>query len=228
MEKARRERNRALIVPREHGAWGLAAGSHGHGGRSGVSPKHERVPLCSAAHRSAGIVLAENSSGKPAGNFGDARRNQRGTQFSGVSWSLSRDRGRAGIEHAAVGRAESASLVDWRCGWRCLSSRKHCYAKMGRRTRMLSEIVGTIGLTASAPAVYYVITGKFGVTAWMLWLANLNFAGNQIHYVQIRIHTRQAHRRARQARAHWSFAARTVGDGGGAGCHVPARAGCLG
>jgi len=61
--------------------------------------------------------------------------------------------------------------------------------KMGRHTRMLSEIVGTIGLTASAPAVYYVITGKFGITGWMLWLANLMFAGNQIHYVQIRIHT---------------------------------------
>ena len=78
--------------------------------------------------------------------------------------------------------------------------------KMGRRTRMLSEIVGTIGLTASAPAVYYVITGKFGITGWMLWLANLIFAGNQIHYVQIRIHSAKlvgVH--AKLARA-WTFA----------------------
>ena len=50
---------------------------------------------------------------------------------------------------------------------------------------MLSEIVGTIGLTASGSAAYYVMTGKFGSTAWMLWIANLGFAGNQIHYVQL-------------------------------------------
>jgi len=61
--------------------------------------------------------------------------------------------------------------------------------KLARRTRMLSEIVGTTGLTSAAPAAYYVMTGKFGATAWMLWLANLIFAGNQIHYVQLRIHT---------------------------------------
>ena len=54
---------------------------------------------------------------------------------------------------------------------------------------MLSEMVGTIGLTASAPAAYYVITGEFNGTAWMLWLANILFAGDQIHYVQLRIHT---------------------------------------
>jgi len=55
--------------------------------------------------------------------------------------------------------------------------------------RMLSEIIGTIGLTLSAPAAYYVMTGKLGPTAWMLWFANLLFAGDQIHYVQFRIHT---------------------------------------
>lgn len=78
--------------------------------------------------------------------------------------------------------------------------------RLGRRTRMLSEIVGTIGLTSAAPAVYYVITGKLGVTACMLWLANFIFAGNQIHYVQLRIHTaRVVGFRAKLARG-WAFA----------------------
>ena len=54
---------------------------------------------------------------------------------------------------------------------------------------MLSEMIGAIGLTAAAPAAYYVITGEFTATAWMLWLANILFAGDQIHYVQLRIHT---------------------------------------
>ena len=49
------------------------------------------------------------------------------------------------------------------------------------------------------------IWGPF--TAWMLWLANLIFAGNQIHYVQIRIHSAKlVGARAKLARA-WAFAA---------------------
>ncbi|HKU25448.1 MAG TPA: hypothetical protein VJQ54_08255, partial [Candidatus Sulfotelmatobacter sp.] len=61
------------------------------------------------------------------------------------------------------------------------------------------------GLTASAPAVWYIVTGKFGTTAWILWLCNLLFAGNQIHYVQIRIHTAKlVGARAKLARA-WAF-----------------------
>ncbi len=42
------------------------------------------------------------------------------------------------------------------------SSDRHCSRSWDGSTRMLSEIVGTIGLTASGPAAYYVITGKFG------------------------------------------------------------------
>jgi hypothetical protein len=34
-----------------------------------------------------------------------------------------------------------------------------------------------------------VIAGEFNATAWTLWFANLLFAGDQIHYVQLRIHT---------------------------------------
>jgi len=79
--------------------------------------------------------------------------------------------------------------------------------KLGRRTRMLSEIVGTVGLTASGPAAYYVITGKFGATAWMIWMANLIFAGDQIHYVQLRIHTARIEGFRAKLRRGWMFAA---------------------
>ena len=72
--------------------------------------------------------------------------------------------------------------------------------------RMLSEVVGTIGLTASAPAAYYVISGKLDATTWILWIANLLFAGNQIHYVQLRIHTARIESlRAKLSRG-WAFA----------------------
>ena len=73
--------------------------------------------------------------------------------------------------------------------------------------RMLSEIVGTIGLTASGPATYYVITGKFGAMAWMVWIANLIFAGDQIHYVQLRIHTARVAGFWAKLKRGWAFAA---------------------
>jgi hypothetical protein len=60
--------------------------------------------------------------------------------------------------------------------------------KLSRETRMASQLVGAAGLTATAPAAYYVATGELGTTAWGLWLANWLFAGNQIHFVQLRIH----------------------------------------
>ncbi len=61
--------------------------------------------------------------------------------------------------------------------------------KISRRTRMLSQIVGTIGLTITAPAAYYVVTGELNREAWTLWMANFLFAVNQIHFVQLRIHS---------------------------------------
>jgi len=78
--------------------------------------------------------------------------------------------------------------------------------RAGHRARMLAEIVGTIGLTGSAPAAYYVVTGKLDATAWTLWLANLIFAGNQIHYVQLRIHTAKVEGFRHKLDHGWKFA----------------------
>jgi hypothetical protein len=54
---------------------------------------------------------------------------------------------------------------------------------------MLAQVVGTLGLTVTAPAAYYLVTGELDRDAWALWVANFLFAGNQIHFVQLRIHS---------------------------------------
>jgi hypothetical protein len=205
MEKARRERNRALIVPREHGAWGLLL-----------------VPMVTAA----GVAFRQSTNVFPfvlllttalalfwlrtplESLLGiSAMRAETKEERSSVAFV---------VLYLAIVALLPASMLLWAGQnpllWLIGGAAGVAFVaqavlrKMGRRTRMLSEIVGTIGLTASAPAVYYVITGKFGMTGWMLWLANLIFAGNQIHYVQIRIHSAKlvgAH--AKLARA-WTFA----------------------
>lgn len=61
--------------------------------------------------------------------------------------------------------------------------------KFSRRTRILSQAVGALGLTIGAPAAYYVVTGELNREAWALWMANSMFAVNQVHFVQLRIHS---------------------------------------
>ncbi len=61
--------------------------------------------------------------------------------------------------------------------------------KLGRNTRTLSQIVGAIALTSTAPAAYIVVKGALNATAVVLWLSNWFFAVNQIEFVQLRIHS---------------------------------------
>ena len=59
--------------------------------------------------------------------------------------------------------------------------------RAGPGTRTAAQMVGAAGLTLVSPAAYYVVTGHLNGTAWSLWIANLLFAANQIHFVQLRI-----------------------------------------
>jgi hypothetical protein len=58
--------------------------------------------------------------------------------------------------------------------------------------RMISQVVGAIALTSTAPAAYYVGAGRLAERAFALWIANWLFAANQIHFVQLRIHAARA------------------------------------
>lgn len=57
----------------------------------------------------------------------------------------------------------------------------------GRSGRMPAQIIGAIVLTSTAAGAFYVATGKLDRTALSLWLANWMFAGDQVHFVQVRI-----------------------------------------
>lgn len=64
--------------------------------------------------------------------------------------------------------------------------------KLGRKGRMPAQIIGAVGLTSTAVAAYYVAAGRLDRTAIALWLANWLFAADQIHFVQVRIHSSRA------------------------------------
>jgi len=64
--------------------------------------------------------------------------------------------------------------------------------KLGRETRMNAQLTGAIALSSTAAGAYYLATGHFGTTAVIIWSANWLFAANQIHFVQLRIHSARA------------------------------------
>jgi hypothetical protein len=64
--------------------------------------------------------------------------------------------------------------------------------RMGRPGRMPAQLIGAVGLTSTAASAYYVASGHLNVTAVSLWIANWIFAGNQVHFVQLRIHSGRA------------------------------------
>jgi hypothetical protein len=204
-DKARRERHRALIVPREHGAWGLLLVPMITGAGVAFHQASHIFPLILLLTSALALFWLRTPLESFLGT--SAMRAQTLEEAHTLRSAIVLFAGTAAVALAALLWAgRNADL--WPLGAAVAAAfiGQAILKKTGRRTRMLSEMVGTIGLTASAPAAYYVITGEFNATAWMLWLANILFAGDQIHYVQLRIHTAKIQGfRAKLAHG-WGFA----------------------
>jgi hypothetical protein len=82
--------------------------------------------------------------------------------------------------------------------------------KLSRATRMAAEVVGAMALTSTGPAAYYVATGRLDANAWALWVVNWLFAGDQIHFVWLRIRGMRAKGWSEKIRLGWSFLAGQV------------------
>lgn len=204
-DKARRERRHALILPREHGAWGLLLVPMITG--AGIAAREGANFFAFILLLTAALTLFWLRTPLESLLGNSAMRAQTQEERREVAFV---------VAYLGTIAALALAMLLWfghnPLLWPLGAAAGVAFAgqallkKLGRRFRMLSEIVGTIGLTSSAPAAYYVITGKFGATGWMLWLANLIFAGDQIHYVQLRIHTARAQDVREKFARGWSFA----------------------
>jgi hypothetical protein len=64
--------------------------------------------------------------------------------------------------------------------------------QLGKATRMNAQLTGAVALTSTAAGAYYLATGRLDRSAIMIWAANWLFAADQIHFVQLRIHSARA------------------------------------
>lgn len=205
VEKARRERRRALILPREHGAWGLLLVPMVTGAGVAFRQASHIFPLILLLTAALALFWLRTPLENLLGT--SAMRAQTLEESHALRAAIIVLAGIAAVALAGLlWKGKNADLWPLAAAGAAAFMAQAILKKLHRRTRMLSEMVGTIGLTAAAPAAYYVITGEFNAIAWTLWLANILFAGDQIHYVQLRIHTAKVQGfRAKLAHG-WGFA----------------------
>ena len=188
---AQRARRRALIIPREHGAWGLLLIPLFTGVAAGFASAHRAWPLLVFTMATLSLFWLRT----PLESLTDTGSLTAHT--SGERWT-------ALIASVCLGAVSVACLTGLM--WKGRNSKllflgaatalafvaQAVLRMFGRRARLAAQLVGIVGLTCTAPAAYYIGTGRLDGRAFVLWAVNWIFAGNQIHFVQLRIRAARA------------------------------------
>jgi hypothetical protein len=188
---AKAQRARALIVPREHGAWGLLLVPLFTGVAVGIPSAHRFWPLALFTAAAFFLFWLRTPVESLLGSGRIAAQN-------------SRERRTAFIASVALAAVSTACLTGLMWPGRYLKLllfgviaafafvAQAVLHWLGRETRMTGQLAGAVGLTSTAPAAYYLGTGHLDSHGLALWVANWLFAWNQIHFVQMRIHAARA------------------------------------
>jgi YwiC-like protein len=200
---AQQTRRRAMIVPREHGAWGLLLVPLFTGLAAGFAPEHRIGPLLLFTTAALALFALRTPFESLLG-------------IAAIPARTSEERWTALIGSACFGllaavclgvlmwRGQHSALLIFGAASACAFLAQAVLRRRGRDTRMISQVVGALALTSTAPAAYYIGTGQVDERAVALWIANWIFAGNQIHFVQLRIHaTRATKLKEKIARGHF-------------------------
>ena len=193
---------RTMLWPREHGAWGillvpLATGAV-VGGMAGGSISAVLVFLVAA------LALFCLRTPVEALLGASAMRAQKGAERQWVLLGAG-VYGLMGVAALAVllrgGRNRGLFLIGAAAAAAFLL--QALLRKLGRSTRTGSQIIGSIGLTATAAGAYYVMTGELDGRALGLWGANWLFSANQIEFVQLRLHSAKTEGLGQRIRHGW-------------------------
>jgi YwiC-like protein len=197
-------RGRLFFLPREHGAWGMllvplltgAAAGNPHGERVVWVLLFAAAALGLFCLRTPVEATLEISALRP--------QNDRERRLSHYSIYL----------YASVSCLALAGLLLWARAYGLLLLGaaaamifliQSILKRLGRETRMSAQSIGAMALSTTSVGAYYLATGRFGSMALIIWLANWLFAANQIHFVQLRIHSARPLMAAKKFRQGRSF-----------------------
>jgi hypothetical protein len=177
-------RTRLLVFPREHGAWGILFVPLGTAAAAGLLAGGTAAPLVPLIVTVFALFClrtpVESLLGTaPVKAQGPAEKRLvclYAAGFAGVT-------GVGLVVLLRNGRNPGLLLLGALAG--LLFLLQTLLRRLGRKGRMGAQLAGSVGLTISGPAAYYVVTGRLGLAALGLWLANWIFAANQIHFVQL-------------------------------------------
>ena len=190
-EDAAKARARALIVPREHGAWGLLIIPLFTGIAAGLRSTQQIVPQLLFVAAAFALFWLRTPVESLLGSGPMTARTPQEQRTAAIASALLAFAAAAPLT-ALMWRGRNQELL-WIGVIAALAlGVQMALRKLSRKLRMLSQLVGAAGLTATAPAAYYLGTGRLDSRALVLWLANWLFAWNQIHFVQLRIHAARA------------------------------------
>lgn len=181
------KRRRALVWPREHGAWGILLVSLVTGAAAGFSsmtsfPRLFWLTLAAMAAFSLRTPVENSLPASPLRPRNPAE--WRWVNAAIVIYALC-----CILALGMLWRYRALALV-WIPGVVAsgLFALQAVTKRAGRAGRLLGEIIGAFGLAVAALAAWAVAATRFGHEAYALWLMNGLFATNQILYVQLRIH----------------------------------------
>lgn len=179
-------RRRALVWPREHGAWGILLVSLFTGAAAGLSSAQNLPQLCwlTVAVVAAFCLRTPLENSLPASPFrARTAAERRWVMAAGAAYAFC-----AVFAVWMLARGGALNLL-WKPGLAAvgLFALQAAIKRAGRAHRTPGEVVGAFGLALTAVAGWAVATGQMNAQAVSLWILNGLFAAIQIIYVQFRI-----------------------------------------
>ncbi|HKW67119.1 MAG TPA: YwiC-like family protein [Terriglobales bacterium] len=186
-----RIRLRALVVPREHGAWGMLLVPLATAAAVGIMRGGKALPLLLFLLAALAVFWLRTPLESWLGTT-PLRAQTAVERRALLVFILSLSSLAALMFTALFWGGQNRALLPLGAVVMLAFMAQAALKKLSRRFRMAAQVVGAIGLTATAPAACIVAAGRFDSVAAALWLANWLFAGDQIHFVQLRIHAARA------------------------------------
>ena len=185
-------RLRALVVPREHGAWGMLLVPLATGGAVALSRGGQALPLLGFLVAAMAVFWLRTPLESWLGTT-PMRAQTAMEKRSVLAFILALSAIAAMMFTALFWGGGNRSLIPLGAISGLAFLTQAALKNLSRRLRIAAQVTGAVGLTAAAPAAYCVASGHFDLLALALWLANWLFAGDQIHFVQLRIHAARVH-----------------------------------